>query len=225
MTEATNKLFERFEQEKSLRQFAENENVELLLEAARCPGDREKTAQRLLDIFGSFKNILEAREEQLEAVDGIGPKTALAIKLVLNFMQKWQESAMEDRQVVKNTTEARKYCRSLLIGSRTEQFYAICLDAGCRIIGQRKISEGSLCEVNAYPRIVMETALNYNAHSVLFCHNHPGGTNHPSGEDIQSTMMLRKMLGEVGIHVLDHIIVAGNETYSMMQHGDLPPMR
>ena len=222
MRDATNRLFERFEQEKTLRWFEENENVELLLEVARCPGNRQKTARMLLDIFGNFKNILEAREEQLEAVDGIGPKTALAIKLVLNFMRKWQESAMEDGKSIKNTTEAGKYCRSLLLGSRTEQFYVICLDARCRVIGQRMISEGTLGEVSAYPRIVMETALNYNANSVLFCHNHPGGTNHPSGEDIQSTMQLRKMLGEVGIHVLDHIIVFGNDIYSMMQHGDIP---
>ena len=222
MTDTTNKLFERFEQERSLRWFGENENVELLLEVARCPGDRGKIAAMLLDIFGSFKNILEAREEQLEAVDGIGPKTALAIKLVLNFMRKWQESAMEDSKAIKSTTEACKYCRSLLLGCRTEQFYVICLDARCRVIGQRKVSEGSLSEVNAYPRTVLETALNYNAHSVLFCHNHPGGTNHPSGEDIQSTFRLRNMLGGIGVNVLDHIIVSGNEAYSMMQHGDIP---
>lgn len=117
MITATNKLFEKFEQERSLKWFGENENVELLLEVARCPGDRGKIAALLLDIFGSFKNILEAREEQLEAVDGIGPKTAMAIKLVLNFMRKWQESAMEEGKSIKNTTEAGKYCRSLLLGN------------------------------------------------------------------------------------------------------------
>ena len=222
MTTATNKLLEKFEQERSLKWFGENENVELLLEVARCPGDRGKIATLLLDIFGSFKNILEAREEQLEAVDGIGPKTAMAIKLVLNFMRKWQESAMEEGKSIKNTTEAGKYCRSLLLGNRTEQFYVVCLDSRCRIIGERKVSEGSLSEVNAYPRIVIETALNYNAHSVLLCHNHPGGTNHPSGEDIQSTLRLRRTLSEIGVNVLDHIIVSGNDIYSMMQHGDIP---
>lgn len=88
--------------------------------------------------------------------------------------------------------------------------------------GERKVSEGSLSEVNAYPRIVIETALNYNAHSVLLCHNHPGGTNHPSGEDIQSTLRLRRTLSKIGVNVLDHIIVSGNDIYSMMQHGDIP---
>ena len=67
----------------------------------------------------------------------------------------------------------------------------------------------------------METALNYNAHSVLLSHNHPGGTCAPSPEDIASTKTLQRLLNGVGILVLDHIIVAGDRTYSMIQHGDI----
>ena len=48
----------------------------------------------------------------------------------------------------------------------------------------------------------METALNYNAHSVLLCHNHPGGTCAPSQEDIASTLQLQRLLNGVGILVL-----------------------
>ena len=69
--------------------------------------------------------------------------------------------------------------------------------------------------------MVMETALNYNAHSVFFCHNHPGGTCAPSTEDVASTIQLQRLLNGVGILVLDHIIVAGTNTYSMAQHGDI----
>ena len=83
---------------------------------------------------------------------------------------------------------------SLLMGERTERFYVISLNAQCKVLGVKKISEGSLSEVSAYPRMVAEAALNYNAHSVLLCHNHPGGTCCPSPEDIQSTIQLQRML-------------------------------
>ena len=66
----------------------------------------------------------------------------------------------------------------------------------------------------------METTLNYNAYSVLLSHNHPGGTCAPSPEDISSTVQLLGLLNGAGILVLDHIIVAGDRTYSMIQHGD-----
>ena len=103
---------------------------------------------------------------------------------------------------------------SLLAGERLENFYVIALNAKCNVLGQRRISMGSLSEVSAYPRLVMETALNYNAHSILLCHNHPGGTCAPSPEDISSTLQLQRLLNGVGILVLDHIIVAGDKTYS-----------
>ena len=129
--------------------------------------------------------------------------------------------AMTEPDRIGNSREAENYCLSILAGERTERFYVISLNAKCNVLGRRKISEGSLSEVSAYPRMVMETALNYNAHSVLLCHNHPGGTCAPSPEDISSTIQLQRLLNGVGILVLDHIIVAGDRTYSMIQHGDI----
>ena len=128
---------------------------------------------------------------------------------------------MEDPKLITNAREAQAFAKFLLMGERTERFYVIALNAQCQVLGVRKISEGSLSEVSAYPRSVAETALNYNAHSVLFCHNHPGGTCAPSAEDTASTLQLQRMLNSMNIQVLDHIIVAGSFTYSMAQHGDI----
>ena len=84
-----------------------------------------------------------------------------------------------------------------------------------------RIASGSVSEVSAYPRLVMETVLDYNAHSVFFCHNHPGGTCAPSAEDISTTLQLQRLLGGVDVMVLDHMIIAGANAYSMAQHGDI----
>ena len=127
--------------------------------------------------------------------------------------------AVPDR--IGNSREAETFCLSLLAGERIENFFVVALNAQCTTLGRRRISTGSLAEVSAYPRLVMETALNYNAHSVLLAHNHPGGTCAPSPEDISSTIQLQRLLNGVGILVLDHIIVAGDQTYSMIQHSDI----
>ena len=133
----------------------------------------------------------------------------------------WEKCNLREPGRITNRLEAETFCKSLLMGERNEKFYVICVNAQCKILGVRKISEGSLSEVSAYPRLVAETALNYNAHSVFFCHNHPGGTCRPSTEDVQSTLQLQRMLNQMGILVLDHLIVAGNSVYSMSQNGDL----
>ena len=215
------KLRNRFIQDKGFENFEDHQILELLLFYAKAQADTNPLAHELLDRFGSLKGVLEARPEQLRTVPGIGPQAATLISMVVPLTRVWHRCAMESPIRIANSREAESYCLSILAGERTERFYVVSLNAQCKVLGRRKISEGSLSEVSAYPRMVMETALNYNAHSVLLCHNHPGGTCAPSPEDISSTIQLQRLLNGVGILVLDHIIVAGDRTYSMIQHGDI----
>ncbi len=215
------RLRERFMRENGFEHFTDHQILELLLFYANPRSDTNPTAHELLDAFGSLKGVLEARPEMLRKIKGVGPQAATLISMVVPLTRVWNRCAMTAPQRIGNSREAEKFCLSILAGNRTERFYVVALNAQCQILGQRKISEGSLSEVSAYPRMVMETALNYNAHSVLLCHNHPGGTCAPSPEDISSTLQLQRLLNGVGILVLDHIIVAGSNTYSMIQHGDI----
>ena len=215
------RLRERLLNEHSLENFDDTEIISTILSYANGTKDTAGLVARLLDSFGSLKSILEARPEQLLKVEGMNRTRASLITLMIPMARVWQRCANEIPDRIGNSREAEDYCKSLLIGERLENFYVIALNAKCNILGARKISTGSLSEVSAYPRLVMETALNYNAHSVLLCHNHPGGTCAPSPEDISSTIQLQRLLNGVGILVLDHIIVAGDRTYSMIQHGDI----
>ncbi len=215
------KLRNRFILEKGFDHFEDHQILELLLFYANPRSDTNPVAHALLDHFGSMKGVLEARPEQLETVPGVGPKAAVLLSMVVPLTRVWHRCAMQEATRIGNSREAEHYCLSLLAGERTERFYVVSLNAQCQVLGRRLISEGSLSEVSAYPRLVMETVLNYNAHSVLFCHNHPGGTCAPSRDDITSTINLQKLLNGIDVLVLDHIIVAADRTYSMIQHGDI----
>ena len=213
------RLRERLLSEHSLEHFDDTEILSTVLSYASGTKDTAGLVVRLLDSFGSLKAVLEARPEQLLTVQGMNRTRASLISLMIPMARVWQRCASDIPGRIGNSREAEDFCKSLLIGERLENFYVVALNAKCNVLGQRRISTGSLSEVSAYPRLVMETALNYNAHSVMFTHNHPGGTCAPSPEDISST--LQRLLNGVGILVLDHIIVAGDRTYSMVQHGDI----
>ena len=215
------KLRQRFIRENGLDHFEDHQILELLLFYANPRGDTNPIAHALLEQFGSLKGVLEARPEMLMTVPGVKETAATLISMVVPLTRVWNRCAMTEPDRIGNSREAEKYCLSILAGHRSERFYVVSLNAKCQVLGRRMISEGSLSEVSAYPRIVMETALNYNAHSVLLCHNHPGGTCAPSPEDIASTLQLQRLLNGVGILLLDHIIVANENTYSMVQHGDI----
>ena len=81
-------------------------------------------------------------------------------------------------------------------------------------------AEGTLSEVMAHPRMVVETALNHNAYGVILCHNHPGGSERPSMGDVDITVELESVLSKLGIALIDHVIVADGKVYSMIEHGD-----
>ena len=179
------------------------------------------TAKDLLETFGNLKGVFEARPEQLKSVRGIGEQQATFLSMMLPITRVVLKCEMQDPKQISNRRELEYFCKEIQMGRRVETFWVICVNAQCRVLGSRRISEGSLSEVSAYPRLVMETALNYNAHSVFFCHNHPGGTCAPSAEDIASTLQLQRLLNGVGIALLDHMIIAGANSYSMAQHGDI----
>lgn len=215
------RLRERLLNERSLETFDDIEILSTILSYANGTKDTSGLVTRLLDSFGSLKAVLEARPEQLLKVDGMNRTRASLISLMIPMARVWQRCASDMPDRIGNSREAENYCMSLLIGERLENFWVIALNAKCNVLGKRRISTGSLSEVSAYPRLVMETALNCNAHSVLLTHNHPGGTVAPSPEDISSTIQLQRLLNGVGILTLDHIIVAGDKTYSMIQHRDI----
>ena len=216
------RLRERFRRHQGFDGFSEHEILELLLTYGSPRRDTKALAKNLLDAYGgNLKNVFEARPEQLMKVEGIGEIQATLVSMMLPLTREVLRCEMNSPRQIANRRELEKYCLGMQMGNRNEEFWVICVNAQCRVLGCRRIATGSLSEVSAYPRLVMEAALDYNAHSVFFCHNHPGGTCAPSAEDIASTLQLKRMLDSVEIMLLDHMIVAGAGTYSMAQHGDI----
>ena len=216
------RLRERFRLNQGFDGFRDHEILELLLTYGSPRRDTKTLAKNLLNAYdGSLKSVFEARPEQLMKMDGVGEIQATLISMVLPLTRVCLKHEMANPEQIANRRELENYCKNILLGRRIEEFWVICVNAQCKVLGRQRISTGSLSEVSAYPRLVMETVLNYNAHSVFFCHNHPGGTCAPSPEDIASTLQLQRLLNSVDILVLDHMIIAGGNAYSMAQHGDI----
>lgn len=167
-----------------LEGFSEHEVLELILFYGRARGNVNDTAHALMDVFGSLPRVLEASPEQLMLIDGIGEESATLLSLILPLFRRYSDEVNQVRSKLESRQVTLDYCRTMMAGYRREQFYVICLTADGSIICNRKVTEGTLSAVTAYPRLVLEAALNSNAHSVVLCHNHPGGVALPSEDDI-----------------------------------------
>ena len=177
-----------------LEGFSEHEVLELILFYGRARGNVNDTAHALMDVFGSLPRVLEASPEQLMLIDGIGEESATLLSLILPLFRRYSDEVNQVRSKLESRQVTLDYCRTMMAGYRREQFYVICLTADGSIICNRKVTEGTLSAVTAYPRLVLEAALNSNAHSVVLCHNHPGGVALPSEDDICTTRYLQQLM-------------------------------
>lgn len=114
-------------------------------------------------------------------------------------------------------TEA--FLKVRLGGRVAEAFAVVWLDNRHRVIAFEEMFHGTLDGASVHPREVVRAALQHNAAAVILAHNHPSGVAEPSAADRNITRQLRDALQLVGVRVLDHVVVGGEEATSMAARG------
>jgi len=202
-----------------LEGFAQHEVLELLLFYAIPQKNVNPLAHTLIDHFGSLYGVLHATPDQLKQVEGIGEYAATFLSLFPAVQRSAEESRNDNREKLASRRAAVNYCMRLLEGEKRELFYAVCLNGQMETLACVQIARGSLSDVPAYPRVVMDAVLTHNAHGVLLCHNHPGGTVTPSQADLDATETLSRLFREIEVVLVDHIIVGEGQAMSMVRNG------
>ncbi|AEC18770.1 DNA repair protein RadC [Pusillimonas sp. T7-7] len=100
-----------------------------------------------------------------------------------------------------------------------EVFAMAMLNAQYELIEYAEPFRGTLTQASVYPREVVKMALHANAAAVIIGHNHPSGALQPSEADKALTAHLRQSLQLVDVSLLDHILVANNQTLSFAERG------
>lgn len=180
--------------------------------------DTNPLAHRLLETFGSLKNLFNAEIEDIQKIEGAGEQTATLIKLAAELSRRYWLAENQNPKKITSIESAVGLVRSILHGRPNEQFYVICLDAQYNILNSQCISKGTSTEAPIYIRHITESVIRNGADKVLVAHNHPGGNPSPSKDDIETTIKITEAMNVLSIQFLDHIIIADNEYFSFAQH-------
>ena len=176
-------------------------------------------ARDLLTQFGSLNGIFAATEHELSQVHGIGTSKYVQLQAIFEMSRRALSEQLQQRDVFKSPKAVRDYL-VLKLGSLTKEvFLVLFLDTQNRLLASEEMFSGSLKETSVYPREVVKRALHHNAASVIFAHNHPSGIAQQSQADELLTKQLKQALALVDVQVLDHFIVAGNNTLSFSERG------
>ena len=134
---------------------------------------------------------------------------------------KAEAAQVQTRVRITSTHEAVAYCRDefayLASDSVQEEFHIVTLDTKHKPISTHRITVGTLDASLVHPREVFRAAIRDAASAVLLVHNHPSGDPTPSREDHQVTERLTEAGTLIGITVLDHIIVARDNSISIRE--------
>lgn len=206
--------------EQGLDRMADHEALELLLYYAIPRMDVNPLAHRLIHRFGSLRGVLDAPEARLREEAGVGESAAALLLLVRELGRRYlMQAAMPDKHPVLRETEAAgAFFLPYFLGLQEERVYAAFLDDAFRVLDCRLLCEGGINAAAVSTRRLVELALAARATNLILAHNHPAGEALPSVEDRQTTLALRRALEAVQIHLLDHIIVAGQQFLSMEEN-------
>lgn len=194
--------------------FPDHNLLELLLFYSIPREDTNDLAHQLLKEFGSFSGVFDASYEDLQRVKGIGPNSALHIKLITDVARRYMLDRAEVKQTISDTDKAIEYLRHRFIGLENETAVLLCLDGKECVKRVCEYTNNSSTTVLLDINKIIVDALNCEARGIVLAHNHIHGYAAPSKADDDTTRLLAKTLANLGIAVCDHLIFSKEDVFS-----------
>ena len=129
------------------------------------------------------------------------------VRAALNIL----EQRLEYGPVMGNPETVRSYLKLEVMGLEHEVFGCLWLNNRHNVIRVNPLFRGTIDAAAVYPREVVKEALQVNAASVIFYHNHPSGDPSPSSADLQITRQLSSAARAIEIPMIDHVILGRPE--------------
>ena len=92
-------------------------------------------------------------------------------------------------------------------------------DPEWRLLGMRHARSAQPDLVALPVREVARDPLAFGAVAVVMAHNHPSGDPAPSRADLAATRRLARTLGDLGVELVDHLVLGGSARTSLRERG------
>ena len=173
-------------------------------------------AEQVLGLSGGqLRDLARMDPERLVGIPGIGPAVAARIVAAIELGRRVGSARSSREDPITGPADVHDIFAPSLGHLAHEEFHVLLLNSQNGPICQRQVTRGILDASLIHPREVFRDAIVLRAAALILVHNHPSGNPEPSAEDLRVTRQLSVAGDQLGIPVLDHIIVAG-ETFSSL---------
>lgn len=197
-------------------------NAELIAISLRSGTSHENAlslASHLLAEFNGLAGLAHASIQQLCKVSGIGPAKAAELMAAMELGKRLGQLNDDGRLQITSPEDAARFFQARLSNEQQENLYVMIVDTKHHSFRSVPVYLGNVNSVVIRPAEVFREAIKDNATAIIVAHNHPSGDPDPSPEDIAFTRDLYRLGQQLGIEVLDHIIISRKGYYSLKQHG------
>jgi DNA repair protein RadC len=199
----------------------DNELLALVLGGGVRGSGALELANRLIAFAGGLYGLTRAAVSDLRRVRGVGRARAAQVIAAIEFGRRTLVRETEERPRFTTPPLMAAYLLPLYGASAVEQFGLVMLDTKARIIRTKLVSVGSLDSTIVHPREVFREAAAGAAAAIVLFHNHPSGDPTPSKDDLVLTARMIHAGEIMGIDVVDHIILADQTYYSLLESGNM----
>ena len=172
-------------------------------------------ASRIIRQYGERSIISEKDPHKLARELGIPLVKACQVVAIGELGRRFYEKNTTGFSIIRNAKDVYDHMQDMR-GLSKEQLRGLYLNSHNQVIHDEIISIGTINSNIVHPREIFRPAIEYNAVAVVLAHNHPSNMAAASAEDIEITQQIIQAGKILGIHLLDHVIIA-RDTFSSIK--------
>jgi DNA repair protein RadC len=199
----------------------DNELLAVVLGSGWRRHDALAVANQLIEQVGGVHVLTRRSVHDLQRVSGVGRARAAQVLAAIELGRRTLVRGGAVRPRLASPRQIGAFLVPQYGAAAVERFGIVMLDTKQRLLGVALISSGSLDATVVHPREVFRTAAAAAAAAIVLFHNHPSGDPTPSQDDVVLTTRMVDAGDIMGIPVVDHVILADERYFSMVEAGRL----
>ena len=198
--------------------WSEHEVLEFMLFYARPRINMNNIAHTIMfNSANSMSRMFELAESgALGKLNDVGSGTVNFLRYLKAFINYYHSNVLRGKSVQMTRNNFKEVLEYIDFPTDSEDLFAICLNRRMVIKYVASVAEtAGETYASTRPDRIIKIATAVNADFVVLVHNHPSGNTEPSYDDIYLTEYMDNKLSAVGIFLVDHFIVCGDEVVSI----------
>lgn len=194
-----------------------------LMDGYRALSDSE-IAYRVTNSMQTAQEInrLLKSDNKVTIYDVVELLTPARMEMAFALLELFQRiSAKKLTEKVRASKDAYNLIKPVMDGLEVEECWCIFLNQSLNVTAKVRISKGGFSSTQVDVRVILKSALKYNATSMVLIHNHPSGNPKPSVDDDRLTQALSQAGKVMNIRLTDHVIYTDGDFYSYADEGRL----